>query len=422
MATVRGLLIAFWVASAAIGALSGCGGEDSGGEDAGGVAAASGIAKTAAVAYQDAPGLGDEEGALVIDVRQGGKPADETVTVKVRGVGKRAGTVEKGKAGQRFVVPSGSYTAEIEHGPTEATRATGKVSHLAVRARKQLDVKVDIEHPVGGLELHFTNDGINVDGRTRITAYKSGDDPEVSVPVLSGQTPGAVLVLPAGSYDVHAVYEDGPSVRGEAWIKGIAVAGDGSKATDSRDFGIKLNGVVVTATNYGQAVNERTSVYLYRPGADMTYAVAVARGKAGELIPVESGTYDLRVVYQPSDNTDTWADKRMPGLTVATTPENGKVSLTMEMEKPIATLKVKAIFGAKDVSEKAQVRLINAGADRGAASDVVNATADTKIVVPAGRYEMQVTFKDGPDHGASPWVLLELPQGGSVDQEVRLGG
>ncbi len=409
-----------WTGLAATAVLWGCGEGDKA-NVADGPASGSGIVKK--VTCKSAPGaMAEGQGVLTFEWKRGGQPLKDGLKIKLRGTGPQAAVVEKGDGARKFEVEPGVYAAEVDLTLSDAMKGDGKVTDLTVAKGVVTTCAAEVELDVGMVEFHFTNEGINVDDSTHLSFYKAGEDPTLNVPVLGKQPAGKELSLAPGNYDVHAEFGGGGTVLGDLWMKALEVKGGGAKTTDTKDFGVKLQGATVMATNYGKDVNKRTTVYFYRPGADMDYAVAVARGAAGKLVAVEPGTYDLRVVYKPSDNSDTWADKRMPAVAIGTTPENTHLSLTVDMDKPIATIQLKVLMGTEEVTDRAQVRLINAGADRGAASDVVDETGAKELVVPAGDYEMLVLYKGTSQVLQSTWQPLKLEQGAVIQKEIKLGG
>jgi hypothetical protein len=67
--------------------------------------------------------------------------------------------------------------------------------------------------------------------------------------------------------------------------------------------------------------------------------------------------------------------------------------MEVDFEKALATLKLQVFYGGEDVSEKTQMRVLHAGADRVAAAALVSVTGLSEHIVPAGEYDIEIAFK-----------------------------
>ena len=247
-------------------------------------------------------------------------------------------------------------------------------------------------------------------------------------------------------------------------MEGLIVAGGMARLIQEHDFAITLHGFLLHAKNFGEDVNDKTTVYFYRPGANVEFAVAVDQGPAGEILAAEPGIYDIRVVYQPSQEPTTWGDRVLHDITiggeddvtqpsgaedaaageagappaeadapaaeagatepseevVAEEPKSMLVEMEVDLEKALGTVIVTAMWVDTDVSDKTMLRAIFAGADKQAASAVLNVTGLGTHVIPAGDYDILISYDESDLRGRVWYDGLHFEHGDVWEQVVQL--
>ena len=305
--------------------------------------------------------------------------------------------VAKGEGNQPFPLPAGTYSARIVYTETElASGFEGAVHGLRVHPGAMSEYAVGVQAPVGILRMRFSDGKESVSDKVAITVYKNDDDPELVVGPTYVGAAGENVILPVGKYQVRAVFTPSKGLPITEWYRDIQV--DGAMARTAREIVLELDvtGLRVDAFNYGRDVNSKTRVYMYAPGADVAFAVARFQGKAGDAIPADPGTYDVRVVYTPSQSTlDFIGDKTVADIRVH---RGLGTRLQVDVEKPLATLRVAIKEGDEDINDKSEIRVMRAGADVDAASPVLDEIGVGQHPVPVDTYDIYIKSQasEGP--------------------------
>ncbi len=380
------------------------------------------------VAKPDAE-LGPEEGGVLFDVQHVDRLVNNQVVLELtpQGSGDVAG---KTSGNERIPLAPGTYDAHLVYRHSKVTRYEGDVRSVVVHAGRTSKYKIKVEAPVGFLDLRFFNDAVGINDKVTYTLFPlqgAGEERTRGEPLLVDEPCSEPVAVPSGAYDVHAVYHETETLARDAWIEGIEVPGAMEKLVHDYDYAVTLHGFVLEARNFGEDVNAQTKVYFYRPGAPVEFAVAQDQGNAGERLVIKPGRYDVRAVYQPTPEQSTWGDKLIKDVAIAVEDEEGTpgggaaekaaeagdgtaekaaeaggededpgselIEMEVDFEKALATLKVQVFYGGEDVSEKAQLRVLHAGADRVAAAAVLNVSDLSEHIVPAGEYDIQISYR-----------------------------
>jgi len=361
------------------------------------------------------------------------------------------------------------YDAKLVYQHSEVAKYDGTMKGITVHRGRKVKYKVKLEAPVGFLDLRFSNDGVDIGSKVRIDVFPAAEEEgaERGDALIADYDPREMLAVPSGTYDVWVKYNETESVQQEAWLEGLSVAGGMARLIHEHDFAVTLHGFLLHAKNFGVDVNDQTTVYFYRPGANVEFAVAIDQGPAGEILSAEPGIYDVRVVYQPSQEPTTWGDLVLPDIEIggandvvqpsggaedgaaaegeeaapaegetaeaaatgeeaaegeaaAEEPESLLVEMEVDLEKPLGTIVVKAMWGESDVSDKAMLRAIFAGADKQAASAVLNVTGLSSHVIPAGDYDILISYDEADLRGSVWFDGLHFEHGDTWEQAVQL--
>ncbi len=380
-------------------------------------------------------------GSLLLDVVHTDRAVNQKVKVTIEGA---AGSA-KGEGNQDFALGVGTYTASIVYGEGDlGGKHEGNIGNLQVFEGKLSRYQVMLDAPVGLLALRFSTKATqwkaaaDVSADVELAVWKNEDDPELTTPLWSGSADDSV-VLSAGTYRARAKYTDDRDRKTVEWYPDLEVSGGMARVEKKIEFDLEFTGIRVEAYNFGQPVDDRTTVYFYRPGADMDFAVAVSSGPAGTVTPVDPGTYDLRIVYLPTDQSmELKGELVLEGVVV---PERGGVTQKVDLAYPLSKVVLKITEGEADISERTEIRIIRAGADPEAAAAALDDVGVSKHYIPVGTYDIyltqnllegaprRATFKDVDlgngyewnqtfDMAAEEWIPAPSKRPGSAPQPI----
>lgn len=421
--------------------------------------------------------LAEGQGGVIFDVQHVDRLVNNQVFFEVFPEGDSVASVGKVAGNDRLTLAPGTYDAHLVYTHSDVARYEGDIRSVVVHQGRTSKCEVKIEAPVGMLDLRFLNDGIDINAKVKYSVYPAATEEDAfrGDPMIKDQSPTEQLALPAGAYDVLAVYHETDAVHQDAWIEGLVVEGAMKRTVHAYDFAVTLHGFILHVKNFGEDVSDRSTVYFYYPGANVEFAVAIDQGAAGERLVVKPGEYDVRVVFQPSSEQSTWGDKVLSGIKIGVEeeqPEDGEagaegegegeaeeaaaeteeaaeggdaaadgeepavdgeteaelperpksllIEMEVDMEIPLATLEVKVLYGGADVSDKSTLRVINAGADKSAASAVLSVTGLGSHIIPAGDYDINISFEEADLSGARWFEAITLGHGDSWAKELDL--
>lgn len=420
--------------------------------------------------------LPEGQGGVIFDVQHVDRLVNNQVFFEVFPEGDSVASVGKVAGNDRLTLEPGTYDAHLVYTHSDVARYEGDIRSVVVHPDRTSKCEVKIEAPVGMLDLRFLNDGVDINAKVKYSVYPAATEEDAfrGDPMIKDQSPTEQLALPAGAYDVLSVYHETDAVHQDAWIEGLVVEGAMKRTVYTHDFAVTLHGFVLHVKNFGEDVSDRSTVYFYYPGANVEFAVAVDQGPAGEQLVVKPGEYDVRVVFQPSSEQSTWGDKVLSGVKIgvdeeqpeaveagaegegeaeATDPAAGTeapaeggdaaaegeeaaaaegeaalperpgsllIEMEVDMQIPLATLEVKVLYGGEDVSDKSTLRVINAGADKAAASAVLSVTGLGTHIIPAGEYDINISFEEADLSGSRWYETIHLGHGDSWAKELDL--
>ncbi len=411
------------LAGVALLGLWGCGGGDGGAPAvplSAGSPAGEGIVTAITGSVVPKEGLTEGQGSLRFDVSHTDRLVNKSVDIEIKDA---AGTVVATVQGnEQMDLAAGSYSAAVSYDENERLNGyKGSVTGLVVHAGHETGYKIGVEAPFGLLRMRFSDGEESLSEKTTLTVYRANDNPELVVgPAWSGPATELVM-LAADSYQVKAVYQPDSGGAITEWHRPIEVRGALARTEKDIVMELDITGLRVDAFNFGRDVNRKSRVYLYAEGADIEFAVAKFQGKAGEAIPADPGSYDVRVVYTPSDSALNFVgDKTLRGVKVSA----GLGSrIQADVELPLATLRLKVLDGDIDVSDKAEIRVMRTGADKDAASPLVDELGVGSHPVPIGKADITIRAvnKEGSTPRSETFRAVELLNGWSWEQTFALG-
>jgi len=370
--------------------LPACGGDD--GSPAGPVTAVTPLgAGIVAEVSGSVEHLGKEDpgtdGILLVDVFHTDRAINQKVKVKIYPEG-GGGALASAGGNEDITVPAGNYRAAIVYDESElAGGYKGSISGLVVTAGYRSRYRVKVEAPVGLLRMQFQQpDGpmrppVKINDKVTLAVFKGGEDPDLSGVLWSGPA-GSWIALPEGTYQCRATFAVPGQPSTVEWYRDLTVAGSLARNDQDIQLAFDDSGVRVDAFNFGRDVNDHTTVYFFNPGANVEQAVAKMSGPAGQVAHVSPGRYDLWVVYQPAvDDPELIGTSFLANLEV---PDRGGVRRQIDLEMPLATLDLHVKNGAADLSDNAELRVMRAGADREAASPIVDDVGLKRQPIPVG--------------------------------------
>jgi hypothetical protein len=354
------------------------------------------------------------QGSVKFDVFHTDRLVNDKVTIELRD---GAGNLARKLAGNETAeVPAGPYTAALTYDENERLQGyKGSLAALVVHPGQLTTYKVGIEAPIGILKMKFTDGTENLSDKVKLTIFRSVDDPELVVgPVWEGMA-GDSVMLPVDSYQVRAVYAPDKGAPITEWHRDISV--EPALARTERDIVLELDltGLRVDAFNFGKDVNASTRVYVYAEGADVQFAVAKFQGRAGEAVPADPGLYDVRVVYMPSSS----ALKFVGDKTLKSVKVNAGLGTRVQLDLglPQAMLKLKVTEGETDLSDKTEIRVMRTGADREAASPLVDELGVGRHPIPVGVADIYLrVLNTAGEVKAQTFKAVELQNGWTWEQ------
>jgi len=478
---MRGWSIAWVLAGMLLGIVAcngGGGGKDPRGNDqviVDGKAGEGVIKRFSGISKQD-DAVVEGQASILFDVQHVDRLVNKEVSLEVFPAGQTTGAVGKVKGNESLAVTlpvdttEASYDIHVVYQHSELTRYEGKMIGVVAHAGRNIKYKVKLEAPIGFIDLRFLNDGVDVGSKVTYEIYQTAaeDGAGRGDALLSGVDPREMLAVPAATYDVKAAYLETETIQQEAWIEVLVIEGAMARLVHEYDFAVTLHGFILHVKNFGEDVSDKSTVYFYAPGANTEFAVAQDRGPAGERLVIKPGIYDVRAVYQPGPDKTTWGDKVLRDVEIGfeakneAVPADGEatstegdaapaegdvvpaegeaagegegdaevettekssstlIELEVDVEKPLGTLVIKPLFGGADVSEKSMLRALYAGADKSAASAVLAVTGLGTHVIPAGDYDILISYEESDLRGRIWFDGVHFEHGTVWEQEVEL--
>ena len=136
-------------------------------------------------------------------------------------------------------------------------------------------------------------------------------------------------------------------------------------------------------TNGGTDVQANGKVHFFPPGQH--HGSAVGGATSGGTVQLPAGTYDVDVTFEDgAASKEIWIDNQT---------FSGTVEKTVEIGLPIAQVRYVITNGGTDVQANGKVHFFPPGQHHGSA--VGGATSGGTVRLPAGTYDVDVTFEEG---------------------------
>ena len=263
-----------------------------------------------------------------------------------------------------------------------------------------------------------TNGGVDAWRKADIHVYPAGTHTptgESGNATVGWADSGQPISLPNGNYDIRVTFDDG-SAHKIVWLDNQAINGSVNKTVE---IGLPVAEVTCTVTNGGSDVGNKGDVHIYPAGTHKTGGVQntdnAGWAESGQPIRLPAGTYDIRVTFTDGNAEKiVWLDNQ----TLA-----GRVAKTVEIGLPLADVDYIVTNGGADSGDKGDIHVYPAGTHT--ANDTVNAanvgwtTSGQTLRLPAGTYDVRITFEDGNVKKVL-WLDNQI-LAGKVEKTVEVG-
>ena len=353
------------------------------------------------------------EGLLLIDAELEGRPLGETVRVEV--LDAQGVVVAEGVSGASIATNPGEWTARLTYRESDSSgehvgTVTGLRTHVAHRSRYR--TRVDLA--VGFLDTRFLVDAVDVSREVVLRGWPPRADREASPPAWTGPG-GAGLALPAGQWFVVAEYDDGRHAATRLDLGRLEVPAQHGRVSRKKSLqqGEELNptgpGMDIEVSNFGEEVSGQTEIYVYRAGDDVRHATAVAAGRGAYYFDVPAGSYDVRLVFRPSNlSDDVVGEKTVTGLRVT---EATVLRTKVDIGFAYSTLDVLVTLDDADVSDKVRIVVIGPGASFEGANRVLDGYLGHEHVIVSGTYDIYLVFDSPEGEVRRHFSMVDLKQG-----------
>ena len=282
-------------------------------------------------------------------------------------------------------VPEGSYDVEItfSDGAAQKTvwldnqKLTGTVSKT-----------IEIGIPMAVVSYTVTNGGVDTKGTQATGQFHLRPAGHHDGSVISWAGSGDSVRVPAGNYDVQITFSDGAAEK-TIWLDNQSIAGTVSKSIEA---GVEMAQVTFTVTNDGVDTKGTAAEgqFHLRPAGRHDGEV-IAWGGSGDSVRVPAGDYDVQITFNDgASHREVWFDKQTLRGNVARTVEAGVP--TAEVTYTITNDGV----DTKGTAAEGQFHLRRAGRHDGEV--IAWGGSGDSVRVPAGDYDVQITFNDGASH------------------------
>ncbi len=395
-----------------------------------GEAVPDGIAVDCSGSLEAAEGIPEGQGRLILEASLGGAAITDKLAIKLSPAETPDVESGSGAGGVELTLGPGQYNASLVYTQSEELGSfEGSLGSIEVRAGQVSRYKAKLTVPIGRLVIRFKLQGKNkrqadISADVEMALFGATDDPTLVEPVYEGVA-GTELLLPKGEYRARVTYVPGkrrPAVT--EWFGEIVVGATLTRTEKDVVIEPEPLGVRVDAYNYSRGINEGTSVFFFSEGADMSRAIARAKGTGGRVVEVPSqlspGKYDVLLLYQPSPmtNPDLKIEKTMFGFEVPAEPQ--PIRVPVDFETPLGAIRLKVLAGEDDISDRIEMRVMRGGADPNAATPALEEFGVSEHFIPSGTYDLYLSWKreDG-SVGEAEFVRVELGNGHIWEQEFQ---
>ena len=261
---------------------------------------------------------------------------------------------------------------------------------------------VEIGLPVAEVRYTITNGGEDTHSNGQIHFVRHGkhDGPEI-VWASSGDS----VRLPAGAYDAHVIFDDGP-LHKEKWLDNQIFA---DKVEQTVEIGANhpVAEVRYVITNGGVDVQGNGQTHFVPHGHHD--GPEVAWSSSGDTIRMLQDVYDVHVSFNDgAAHKEFWIDNQT---------FTGTVEKTVEIGLPVAEVRYTITNGGEDTHSNGQIHFVRHGKHDG--PEIVWASSGDSVRLPAGAYDAHVIFDDGPLH-KEKWLDNQI-FADKVEQTVEIG-
>ncbi len=305
--------------------------------------------------------------------------------------------VDWARSGGAAHMPAGSYDVHVTFADGSA-RKDMWLDNQSVSGKVQKTVEIGL--PIAEVRYLITNGGVDTKGNGQVHFYPAGHHEGA---VVDWASSGGAVRMPAGSYDVNVTFADGEA-RKDLWLDNQSFSG---KVQKTVEINLPIAEVTYLITNGGVDTKGNGEVHFYPAGHHDGSVVDWAR--SGGAVRLPAGSYDVHVTFSDGSATkDMWLDNQS---------FSGKVQKTVEIGLSVAEVSYLITNGGVDTKGNGEVHFYPAGHHDGAVVDW--ARSGSAAHMPAGSYDVHVTFADG---AARKDIWLDNQSfSGNVRKTVEIG-
>jgi len=211
-------------------------------------------------------------------------------------------------AGCGSKTPAGAAAEQHDDGVSSVPPAAEREADLSASdlpvggATKEVKFKVldkDADDKSKGL-MHvkvFALDGpVDITEHTRWEVWKPGSDPDEQKAEMdswaSNESP-----VPAGTWDVRFVYDEGPIAKAQGWIRNVNVEA-GKLWKGEVVLAAPIQYVRLFATLDGKDMADAAHIDVFKAGTDETEFQPLTSFWSTQKQPLAAGSYDFRLTYE----------------------------------------------------------------------------------------------------------------------------
>ncbi len=275
---------------------------------------------------------------LTVEITAGGAPIHvHSGGYNVHVAGRRDKPLASRRPGERLTLRSGRYDIEALYRDPRGLQSTWINDYLVNDDHLET---VDIGVASARLRVALTYRGIPVSPTEGEWEIHRPGDPQ---PFARGQS-GELLEIPAGTYDVRAVYTSFGASPIERWARDIRVEGSTREVIEILQEAASEVRVVVRRE--GQPLRDAW-FSVYRSGQTDT---PLTTQRSGSVVDVPAGRYDIHTTYRVgSIRTEKWVRDR---------EVDGRVEINIELPLRTATLTIRPPRRIRDRIERSSVLIL----------------------------------------------------------------
>ena len=300
-------------------------------------------------------------------------------------------------SGQSLRLPAGTYDVRITFEDGDAKKVIW-LDQQAFSGSVERTIEVGIA--LAQVRTTVTNGGTAVKDKAQVVYYPAGKRDGNGITWSSA---GETVRIPAGAYDIRVRFADGAANK-DVWLTNQSLAGTVEKTVE---VGVAVAEVRYAIVNGGTDTGNKGEVRFYPGGHHEGPVIDSAR--SGVAVRLPEGAYDVRIVFADGENTrDMWLDNQR---------FVGTVKKTVEVGLPIAEIRMVVTVGGTDTGAKGEAHFYRHGQRTG--GSVGWARSGGTVRIPAGNYDVRVTFADG-EIRKNLWLDNQSITG-SADRTVEIG-